>query len=115
VFTGEVCDTYRIEGVETALLYERFASTFIESSTSFISLGWSGSDGNSEDSIVEVFEVDGDRVIARALVEAICTHDLPIQSIARLVDGTIVMLSENFRCWPGRTWATGSCRFSTAC
>jgi hypothetical protein len=25
------------------------------------------------------------------------------------------MLSENFRCWPGRTWATGSCRFSTAC
>jgi Domain of unknown function (DUF4062) len=98
VFTGEVCDTYRIEGVEDAPLYERFASTFIESSTSFVSLGWSGSDGNSEDSIVEVFEIDGNRVVARALVQAICTHDLPIQAIARLVDGTIVMLSENFRC-----------------
>jgi hypothetical protein len=97
VFTGEVCDSYRIEGVEHAPLYERFASTFIESQNSFISLGWSGSDGNSEDSIVEVFEILGDRVVARALVRSICSHDLPIRAIARLVDGTIVMLSENHR------------------
>ena len=97
-FTGEICDSLRIEGADSVPIYERFAATFIESSASFISLGWSGSTLVSEDSIAEVFEVDGDRVIARALLQSNCSYDLPLQAIGRLTDGTVVMLSDNYHC-----------------
>lgn len=113
-FTGEICDSLRVEGAGEAPIYERFVATFIESSTSFISLGWSGSNGNSEDSIAEVFEVEGDRVIARALLRSVCSHDLPIMAIARLSDGTLVMLSENHRCLVASPPIRGLVAFETA-
>jgi len=96
-FTGEICDSLRLEGEEYAPIYERFAATFIESSTSFISLGFSGTHGHSEDIIVEVFEVEGDRVISRALLHPLCSADLPIQAIARLSDGTLMILCDNYK------------------
>ena len=97
-FTGEICDSLRVEGTDSVPIYERFTATFIESSASFISLGWSGCNGVSEDSIAEVFEVDGDRVIARARLHSNCSYDLPLQAIGRLTDGTVVMLSDNYHC-----------------
>ena len=97
VFTGEVCDSYKVDGYAGQPIYSRFAANFIESDREFLSLGWSGSDGNRESFLIEVFEIEEDRVTARALVQPLMMVDMPIKAVARLRDGTIIVQSDCFR------------------
>jgi hypothetical protein len=97
VFTGEICDSYRVDGHPGQPIYYRFAANFIESDRAFLSLGWSGCDGNRESFLIEVFEIVEDRVIARALVQPLMMVDMPIKAVARLRDDTIIVQSDCFR------------------
>jgi hypothetical protein len=97
VFTGEICDSYRVDGHAGQPIYYRFAANFIESDRAFLSLGWSGCDGNRESFLIEVFEIVEDRVIARALVQPLMMVDMPIKAVARLRDDTIIVQSDCFR------------------
>ena len=95
-YLGEVCDAYHVDG-QAAPTYQRFDTNIVESPTTFMSIGWSGNNGQREDFIMEVFDIVESRVVCRARVEPESYVDLPIQYIARLNDGSLIFEGDDYR------------------